>query len=69
MAFADEAKSFFDELSNVVNSQQAAKEEGQMQSTDRPFSTLLTQDEEPTLQQDPNQAEESEPEVITRAGG
>lgn len=69
MAFADEAKAFFDELSSVVDSQQATKEEGQRQSSDRPFSTLLTQDEEPTDQHDPNQAEESEPEVITRAGG
>ncbi len=70
MSFAQETKAFFDELTNIVNEQQKRKEEGIDKQTERPYSSLLTQDEEPiNYDQNPYQAEESEHEVITRAGG
>ena len=69
MSFADQSKSFFDELSNIISAQKAEREANIDQRTDRPFSSLLTRDEEPVSDYNPLQAEEPEPEVITRAGG
>jgi hypothetical protein len=69
MSFAEESKSFFDELSNIVDAQKAEQEASIDQRDDRPYSSLLTRDEEPVSDYNPLQAEEAEPEVVTRAGG
>lgn len=66
MAFSDSTKSFFDELSTILEAQQAEKEEGIDQRNDRPFSSMLTQDEEPTEERSPNAMGDDEPEIITR---
>lgn len=66
--FADATKAFFNELSEIVEQQQAAKEEGLDLRSDRPYSSLLTQDEEPIADYSPMQLDWMEPEVITRGG-
>ena len=66
MSFRDETSSFFDELSGIIDAQQTEKEEGMDQQNDRPYSSLLTQDEEPNQEYNPDQVEEPEPEVVTR---
>jgi hypothetical protein len=43
------------------------KEEGQSQESESPFSSMLTQDEEPVTPE-PVMLEDQEPEVITRQG-
>lgn len=69
MAFAESSKAFFDELSSILDRKQADKEEDIDKRTDRPFSSLLTQDEEPTDDGNPNtmDMDESEPQVVTRS--
>lgn len=69
MSFRDTLSSYFDELTEIVNEQKKKKEEGMDVRDDRPYSSMLTQDEEPTGETPPNQIEETEPEVITRSGG
>lgn len=64
-SFRDMLSGYFDELSSIVDEQKKQKEEGQDLRDDRPYSSLLTQDEEPTAEPAPPQIEE-EPEVITR---
>jgi hypothetical protein len=68
MAFVDDTKSFFDELSNIADQQRAEAEEDMDMDTGRPYSSLLTQDEEPN-EYYPESAPEQEPQVITRQGG
>jgi len=69
MSFRDTLSSYFDELSSIVSDQKKQKEEGMDVRDDRPYSSMLTQDEEPTGEAQPSQVEETEPEVITRSGG
>ena len=69
MSFADESKAFFDEISNILEVQREEREAEIDKRSERPYSSLLTQDEEPVADYNPLQAEEPEPEVITRAGG
>lgn len=67
MAFADSTASFFDELSSILKAQQADKEEYMDKTNDRPYSSMLTQDEEPVDNGQPQSLDYEEPEVITRA--
>jgi len=67
MSFADSTKSFFDELSGILSEQQAEKEKHMDMTNDRPFSSMLTQDEEPVDDGNPNTLDSDEPEVVTRA--
>ena len=66
--FTDSTGAFFKELSEILEQQQAAKEDGLDVRTDRPYSSLLTQDEEPIGDYSPMQLDWQEPEVITRSG-
>jgi len=67
MSMKQEMSAFFDELTNIVNDQQRQREAELDRQTGRPYSSLLTQDEEPVADYNPLQQEEPEPEVITRA--
>lgn len=67
-AFADSTGAFFKELSKILDEQQAVKEDGLDLRSDRPYSALLTQDEEPISDYSPMQLDWQEPEVITRSG-
>jgi len=66
MSFSDQTSSFFDELSRIIDEKQKARDKSMTeQGGARPFSSMLTQDEEPT--QEYNSADqEIEPEVVTR---
>jgi hypothetical protein len=66
--FTELTAAFFDELGKKVEQEQAEKEEGLNLRTERPYSALLTQDEEPSADYSPLQIEYQEPEVITRFG-
>jgi len=66
--FVDATGSFFNELSQILEHQQAEKEEGMDLRSDRPYSSLLTQDDEPNSDYSPLQLDSQEQEVITRAG-
>jgi hypothetical protein len=68
MAFAEQMSSFLDELSAIVTQQRKMKAEGMDRLNDRPYSALLTQDEEP-VQQLPEAPYEPEPSVVIRTGG
>lgn len=68
MTFADSTGAFFDELSRISQEMQAKKEEGMNVQNDRPYSSLLTQDEEPISDYSPMQLDSQEPEIITRSG-
>jgi len=67
MSFAESSKAFFDELGSIVDAQMSDKEKDLDLRTDRPYSSLLTQDEEPVDNGNPHTMDESEPEVITRS--
>lgn len=67
MAFADSTSSFFDELSDILKERQAEREEHMDLTNDRPYSSMLTQDEEPTDSGYPHSVDYEEPEVVTRA--
>jgi hypothetical protein len=66
MSFAQNTASFYDELTRIINAQKKAKEDGIDMRSDSPYSSLLTQDEEPIQEYNPNQLEFVEPEVVTR---
>lgn len=66
MSFADSSKAFFDELSDILHDRKVEKEKDLNKRTERPFSSLLTQDEEPSDNGNPHTMDESEPEVVTR---
>jgi hypothetical protein len=67
-SFLDQTSSFFDELTKILETQQHDRDEGMDTRSDRPYSSLLTQDEEPLDEYNPQQREEPEPEVVTRGG-
>lgn len=67
-SFRDTLGGYFDELSSIVDEQKKQKEDGMDIRDDRPFSSMLTQDEEPTGENSPAQTEEAEPEVFVRGG-
>lgn len=66
--FSDSTGAFFKELSEILQQMQSAKEDGLDLRSDRPYSSLLTQDEEPISDYSPMQLDWQEPEVITRSG-
>lgn len=67
MAFKDETSAFFDELSKIIDMQTAGREQGALQGEDRPFSSMLTQDEEPVTPQE-EVLHNTDPEMISRYG-
>jgi hypothetical protein len=69
MSFLDETSSFFDELGQIVSSQKKERETDMQRTGERPFSSELTQDEEPTTPYNPSPVESEEPQVISRVGG
>jgi hypothetical protein len=68
MAFSEQMSSFFDELSAIVDQQRRIKADGMDRLNDRPYSSMLTQDEEP-VQQLPEAPYEPDPSVVIRTGG
>lgn len=68
MSFSEQTAAFFDELENIIDEQKKSNQGEINPQTERPYSSLLTQDEEPTDQQPPP-AQDPEPEVITRHSG
>lgn len=65
-SFLQQSTSFFDELERILAEQQRDREDAMEMHSERPYSSLLTQDEEPTQDYNPIQLEEPEPEVVTR---
>lgn len=66
MSFKEQTSTFFDELSEIVDEQKRKREEDMnVQKGGRPFSSDLTQDEEPAGQDNPAEAE-VEPSVVVR---
>lgn len=66
MSFGREMTAFFDELGKISDAQEKKREEVfGPENKGRPFSSLLTQDEEPT-DYFPDQAVDQEPQVIVR---
>jgi hypothetical protein len=66
MSFLQQSTSFFDELTKILDEQQQSRDDAMETRSERPYSSLLTQDEEPTQEYNPQQLEEPEPEVVTR---
>ena len=69
MAFSEQTSGFFDELSAILDEESKAREADLDIKNDRPYSSLLTRDEEPSAEYNPQQVEEEAPEVVTRATG
>jgi hypothetical protein len=67
MSLAQESSAFFDELTKIIDQQQAEREDEMDKRDASPYSSQLTQDEEPSEEYNPHQVEEPEPEVVTRA--
>jgi len=67
MGFQEQTGAFFDEMSNIITEQMKEKATGEVQETETPFSSMLTQDEEPVTVEE-GMVEDPEPEVITRHG-
>jgi len=66
MAFREQLSSFHDELTSIVDDMKKKREAEIDDRSERPFQSLLTQDEEPSQDYNPQQQEEPEPEVVTR---
>jgi hypothetical protein len=66
MSFLEQSSAFFDELSSITDEQQRGRDDAMETRAERPYSSLLTQDEEPTQDYNPQQLEEPEPEVVLR---
>ena len=67
-SFSAMTSAFFDELSKIRDEKLQDRESELDKRTERPFSSLLTQDEEPTEEPNPAAYEIEEPEVVTRSG-
>ena len=61
-SFTQMCSSFFDELSNIKDNERREREKDLDTHYDRPFSSLLTQDEEPVEEANPNTFDLEEPE-------
>jgi hypothetical protein len=68
MSFSDQTAAFFDELSSMVDEKKKENQGEVNPETGRPYSSLLTQDEEPRDHGSQGSLEQ-EPEVITRFSG
>lgn len=66
-SFLESSNSFFDELSEIEKEKQRKKEDHMDKTNDRPYSSMLTQDEEPVDDGNPATLDEEEPEVVTRS--
>lgn len=66
MSFSEQTAAFADELSEILDKEQKDREADLDIRNDRPYSSLLTRDEEPSSDYNPQQADEPEPEVVTR---
>jgi hypothetical protein len=60
------ASAFFDELGNILEEREKVRDENMQPNSERPYSSTLTQNEEPGDYHNPAPIEEGEPEVITR---
>jgi len=69
MSFLQQTSSFFDELGKILDTQKKERDGEIQKATGRPFSSELTQDEEPTEPYNPSPLEYEEPQVISRVGG
>ena len=69
MSFAQQTSAFFDELSSILDKERKVREEDIDRHSGRPFSSELTQDEEPVDERSPYQVEDTEPEAYVRGGG
>ena len=63
-----QTKAFFDEMRSIQRAKDMAVEKERSKRNERPWSTMLTQEEEPTDYHPQNPAEE-EPEVLVRGQG
>lgn len=61
MSFREQTAAFFDELACMIDK----KRKKDLENNPRPFSSLLTQDEEP-VPDDYTEVPDEDPEVITR---
>lgn len=68
MSLAQQTAAFFDELTQIVNSQLQQRDNGVNPDTGLPHNPLLALDDEPQQEMNPAQAELPEPEVYTRGG-
>ena len=66
MSLAAESSAFFDEITKILNDRMSAREQDMESRGEGPYSSLLTQDEEPSDDYNPAQSEMAEPEVVTR---
>ena len=68
MSFRQQTSSFFDEMTKILNEKKLVREEDMAEGNQqgRPFSSQLTQDEEPTDHYNPAPVEEQEPDVVMR---
>ena len=62
MSFREQTAAFFDELSNIIGKREKGKRQ---ENNPRPFSSQLTQDDEP-WDYDYTDMPDEDPEVITR---
>ena len=62
MSFRDTTAAFFDELATIVGRKREGKP---VENNPRPFSTILTQDDEP-VDTDYSEVPDEDPEIITR---
>ena len=67
-SFAQMSQSFFDELSDIKDEERRNREKDLDTHYDRPFSSMLTQDEEPSEEPNPSSWDLDEPEVVVRSG-
>lgn len=65
-SFREQSVSFFDELEKILEEKRQAREKFMGKRDGRPFSSQLTQDEEPTSDYYNPMTDEGEPEVIIR---
>lgn len=65
MSFREQTSAFFDEMTRIIDEQKKARDEYQGIREGTPYSSMLTQDEEPVVQYNPAELE-LEPEVVTR---
>ena len=66
--FTQASVSFFEGGSSKKDEERKDREKDLDTHYDRPFSSLLTQDEEPTEEPNPNTFDLDEPEVVVRSG-
>jgi len=66
MSFREQSIAFLDELSSIAEESQKNRDEYMKNRHTSPFSSLLTQDEEPSGEYNYSLVDEPEPQVIVR---